>query len=72
MKALMAVGLAVESTYLSLENVRIPSADGIVGREVVDTLENLQRIIEVGMSSMQSAIVDVMETKGSNGIGSEE
>lgn len=72
LKALMAVGLAVESTYLSLENVRIPSTDGIVGEGVVDTLENLQRIIEVGMSSMQSAIVDVMETKGSNGIGSEE
>jgi L-cysteine desulfidase len=72
LKALMAVGLAVESTYLSLENVRIPSTDGIVGGEVVDTLENLQRIIETGMSSMHSAIVEVMETKGANGIGSEE
>jgi L-cysteine desulfidase len=72
LKALMAVGLAVESAYLSLENVRIPSTDGIVGGEVVDTLENLQRIIEAGMSSMHTAIVEVMETKRGNGIGSEE
>jgi L-cysteine desulfidase len=72
LKALMAVGLAVESTYLSLENVRIPSTDGIVGGEVVDTLENLQRIIEVGMPSMHTAIVEVMEEKGGSGMKSEE
>jgi L-cysteine desulfidase len=72
LKALMAVGLAVESAYLSLENVRIPSTDGIVGGQVVDTLENLQRIIEAGMSSMDTAIVDVMEKKGGNGVEAEE
>jgi L-cysteine desulfidase len=72
LKALMAVGLAVESAYLSLENVRIPSTDGIVGGQVVDTLENLQRIIEAGMSSMDTAIVDVMEEKGGNGVEAEE
>ena len=71
LKALMAVGLAVESAYLSLENVRIPSTDGIVGGEVVDTLENLQRIIEAGMSSMHAAIVEVMEKKGGSGMKSE-
>jgi L-cysteine desulfidase len=72
LKALMAVGLAVESAYLSLEDVRIPSTDGIVGDGVVDTLENLQRIIEAGMSSMNSAIVEVMETKGTTTTGHEE
>jgi L-cysteine desulfidase len=72
LKALMAVGLAVESAYLSLEDVRIPSTDGIVGDGVVDTLENLQRIIEAGMSSMNSAIVEVMETKGTTTTGPEE
>jgi len=64
LKALMAVGLAVDSAYLSLENVRIPATDGIVGSEVIDTLKNLQRIIGDGMPSMDTAIVDVMETKG--------
>jgi L-cysteine desulfidase len=63
LKALMAVGLAVEGAYLSLENVRIPSTDGIVGKEVIDTLRNLQQIIGDGMPSMDSAIVDVMEKK---------
>ncbi len=63
LKALMAIGLAVDSVYLSLENVRIPSTEGIVGREVMDTLENLQKLIEVGMPSMDGAIVEVMETK---------
>ena len=63
LKALMAVGLAVDSAYLSIENVRIPSTDGIVGKEVVDTLRNLQRITETGMSSMDGAIVEIMEEK---------
>jgi L-cysteine desulfidase len=48
---------------LSLEDVRIPSTDGIVGRQVTDTLENLRQIIEAGMPSMDGAIVNVMETK---------
>jgi L-cysteine desulfidase len=72
LKALMAVGLAVDSTYMSLENVRIPSTDGIVGREVMDTLKNLQQIIEDGMTTMDRAITDVMEKKGTNGTTSEE
>jgi len=62
-KALMAVGLAVDSAYLSMENVRIPSGDGIMGQEVTDTLINLQKIVEDGMSSMNTAIVQVMESK---------
>ncbi len=72
LKALMAVGLAVDSAYMSLENVRIPSTDGIVGREVMDTLKNLQQIIEDGMTTMDRAITDVMEKKGTNGTASEE
>lgn len=72
LKALMAVGLAVDSAYLSLENVRIPSTDGIVGREVIDTLTNLQRIMEAGMPSMNGAIVEVIETKGTGKTGAED
>ncbi len=63
LKALMAVGLAIDSAYLSLEDVRIPATDGIVGSQVIDTLRNLQRIMESGMSSMDGAIVEVMEKK---------
>ncbi|MCX5825222.1 MAG: L-serine ammonia-lyase, iron-sulfur-dependent, subunit alpha [Deltaproteobacteria bacterium] len=60
-KALMAVGLAVDSSYLSMENVRIPSGDGIMGKEVLDTLKNLQKIVEDGMSSMDTAIIEIMD-----------
>lgn len=63
MKALLAVGLAVDTSYLSMENVQIPARDGIMGRDVADTLKNLQRIIEVGMPSLDMAIVDIMEKK---------
>jgi L-cysteine desulfidase len=63
MKALMAVGLAIDSSYLSMENVQIPAKDGIMGVDVLDTLKNLQKIIEGGMSSMDSTIVEVMEAK---------
>ena len=63
LKALMAVGLAVDTSYLSMENVQIPARDGIMGTDVTDTLRNLQRIIEIGMPSMDTAIVEVMEKK---------
>jgi L-cysteine desulfidase len=63
LKALMAVGLAVDSSYLSMENVQIPAKDGIMGKDVMETLRHLQEIIEGGMSSMDAAIVKVMETK---------
>lgn len=62
-KALMAVGLAMDSACLSMENVRIPSGDGIMGGEVLDTLQNLQKIVEDGMSSMDTAIIEIMDRK---------
>jgi L-cysteine desulfidase len=64
MKALMAVGLALDSACLSMENVRIPSGEGIMGNEVLDTLKNLQKIIEDGMSSMDTAIIRIMDRNG--------
>jgi len=67
LKALMAVGLAVDSAYLSLENVRIPEIEGIMGKGVLETLSNLQRIIEVGMPTMDSVIIELMEAKGPKG-----
>jgi L-cysteine desulfidase len=63
LKALMAVGLAVDSTYLSMENVQIPARDGILGKDVKDTLRNLHKIIEGGMASMDATIVKIMEAK---------
>jgi len=63
LKALMAVGLAVDSAYLSLGNVRIPETEGIMGKGILETLTNLQRVIEVGMPTMDSVIVELMEAK---------
>jgi L-cysteine desulfidase len=60
----MAVGLALDSACLSMENVRIPSGEGIMGDEVLDTLKNLQTIIEGGMSSMDATIVGIMDRNG--------
>ena len=64
LKALMAVGLAIDSSYLSIEGVRIPSQDGIMGKDVLETLGNLQQILETGMATMDTAIVRIMESKG--------
>ena len=63
LKALMAIGLAVDSVYLSLEDVRIPSTEGIVGDYVLHTLKNLQRLIETGMPAMYTTIIELMEEK---------
>jgi L-cysteine desulfidase len=59
----MAVGLAVDSVYVSLEGVRIPSTEGVVGDCVLDTLKNLQRIVETGMPAMDAALIALMEEK---------
>lgn len=63
LKALMAVGLAVDSVYVSLEGVRIPSTEGVVGDYLLDTLKNLQRIVETGMPAMDAALIELMEEK---------
>ena len=63
LKALMAVGLAVDSAYLSLEKVRIPAKEGIVGVGVSETLRNLQRLVEAGMPTMDSVLVELIEAK---------
>jgi L-cysteine desulfidase len=63
LKALMAVGLAVDSVYVSLEDVRIPSTEGFVGDYVLDTLKNLQRIVETGMPTMDATLIELMEEK---------
>jgi len=73
----MSVEWAMESARLSMENYRISPAEGIVGKEVEDTLRNLEQIIETGMASMDEAIVKVMEKKedvrsGSQGSGTSE
>jgi L-cysteine desulfidase len=63
LKALMSVEWAMESAHLCIENYRISHAEGIVGKEVEDTLRNLEQIIETGMASMDAVIVKVMERK---------
>jgi L-cysteine desulfidase len=77
LKALMSVEWAMESAHLSMGDYRISPAEGIVGKEVEDTLRNLEQIIEAGMASMDEAIVKVMERKedvrrGSQGNGTSE
>ena len=57
----MAVGLALDSSSLSMKNSRIPSGDGIMGNEVGETLNNLQKLIKNGMASMDTAIIQIME-----------
>jgi hypothetical protein len=43
LRDLMAIGLAVDTSYLSTENVQIPAKDGIIGKDVMGTLRNLQK-----------------------------
>jgi L-cysteine desulfidase len=59
----MSVEWAMESAHLCIENYRISPTEGIVGKEVEDTLRNLEQIIETGMASMDAVIVKVMERK---------
>jgi L-cysteine desulfidase len=63
LKTMTAVDAAFRSSSLAMSGVGIPSSDGIVGKDSLDSLKNLGRISNQGMVSADSEILKIMREK---------
>ena len=59
-----SAAVAVESALLAIHGADIADADGIVGRSLNDTLENLGTLHRRGMSNVDETILDIILAKG--------
>jgi len=60
LKISVAVSAAVEGALLALRNVGIPDKDGIVWKNVEETIKNLGYLSNKGMASVDSCIIDIL------------
>lgn len=65
LKVATAAGTAVESALLSLDNISIPSNNGIIAEKPEDTLRNIG-IIAKGMIPTDKSIIEIMSAKRKN------
>jgi len=58
-----AVSIAVEGALLALRNAGIPDRDGIVRKNVKETIKNLGYLNNKGMASVDNCIIDILFNK---------
>ncbi|HOV29211.1 MAG TPA: L-serine ammonia-lyase, iron-sulfur-dependent, subunit alpha [Synergistales bacterium] len=60
LKIATSVGIAIETAYLALGGVTVPSGNGIVGRTFQQTMDNLETVTSKGMKDVDQAVLDVL------------
>jgi len=60
LKISVAVSAAVEGALLALRNVGIPDKDGIIWKNVEETIKNLGYLSNKGMASVDSCIIEIL------------
>ena len=63
LKVMTAVDAAFRSATLALSGIGIPASDGIVGATGEASLANLGRLAQHGMASVDTEILDIMQSK---------
>lgn len=63
LKVMTAVDAAFRSATLALSGIGIPASDGIVGATGEASLANLGRLAQQGMASVDTEILDIMQSK---------
>jgi L-cysteine desulfidase len=63
LKTMTAVDAAFRSANLALSGIGIPASDGIVGATGEASLANLGRLAQHGMASVDTEILDIMQSK---------
>jgi L-cysteine desulfidase len=59
-KLAIAVDSAVDASNMALEDIFIPSDNGILSESAEKTIENLAEISNVGMKNTDSTILNIM------------
>ncbi|MEA1965643.1 MAG: L-serine ammonia-lyase, iron-sulfur-dependent, subunit alpha [Candidatus Aerophobetes bacterium] len=59
-----AVSVAVEGALLALHNIGIPDKEGIVRKDVEETIKNLGYLSKKGMSPVDTCIIDILSGEG--------
>lgn len=63
LKTMTSVDAAFRAASLAMAGVGIPATDGIVSRDGQGSLDNLERIAQRGMASMDAEILNIMQEK---------
>jgi len=63
LKLATAANAAVQAAVLATEGVRVTAQDGIVDGDIEDTVENLGRLSNPGMTTTDEVILDIMTDK---------
>ena len=63
MKVASGVSSAIQSAMLSLDGHCVSEHDGIIDRDIEQTIENLGRVGSVGMEQTDEVILDIMVCK---------
>jgi len=67
LKLATAANAAVQSAVLALEGVRVTQQDGIIAGDVDDSIENMGRLSNPGMTTTDQVILDIMTEKLARG-----
>jgi L-cysteine desulfidase len=61
LKISTSAGVALESAYLAVyAEAALPGGNGLVGRTLEESMENLQTITEVGMAQVDRAVLEIL------------
>lgn len=62
-KVVSSTDAAIRAAYLGILHKGITEAEGFVGASAEETIQNLNRLTEIGMAKMDATIVDIMLQK---------
>jgi len=63
LKAATSARFGVQAAFLTLQGVTIPDSDGIIGKDLPSTMENLRLLQENGLNNADRTMLDVLLKK---------
>jgi L-cysteine desulfidase len=63
LKVISSVDCALRSAFLSINGLRVESSNGFIGKTAEETIKNVARLSIIGMSSVDSIIIETMKNK---------
>jgi L-cysteine desulfidase len=64
LKVVSSVDSALRAAFMGINRYGITEVEGFVGKTAEETIQNLSKISKIGMASVDSTIVGIMQEKG--------